>query len=106
MDHINESVDVIVQYAANDNSAARQMSPLPLSGFISSRPLYSIQQQDIFSMRQYFREKNWLLLPTYANFNTMYLCPVREFEEKVSEPLLRSNSYRLIREYSATNKDD
>src|SRR5271156_3747070 len=107
MDQINESVDILVQYGGdNDQTDRSQMIKLPELNFLSTRPLYSIQQQNIISIRKYFKDKNWLLLSTYATLNTMYLCNQIELEQKVSEHFLQTQAYTLIQEFSDMNRDD
>jgi len=107
MDQINESVDILVQHRADDDHSNQvQMIKLPQLNFISTRPLYSIQQRDILSIREYFKDKNWLLLQTYTTMNTMYLCNKHEFEQKLSEYFIQTNAYTLIKECSEMNQDD
>jgi hypothetical protein len=72
----------------------------------STRPLYSIQQRNIASIRQYFKEKNWLLLSTYATMNTMYLCNKIEFEQKLSEYLIQTKAFTFMKDCSEIDQDD
>jgi hypothetical protein len=104
MDQINESVDIIVQYGRADH--IEKMIKLPYLNFISTRPLYSIQQRDIVSIRQYFNDKNFLLLPTYATMNKMYLCDKTEMDQKVAEHFLQTKAYTLIHDCIDMNQDE
>ncbi|UJR13947.1 hypothetical protein I4U23_000950 [Adineta vaga] len=57
---------------------------LPELSFKAARPLYSIQHHNIWSIRQYFEQKDMLLFPTFATINAYYLCYKREFHDKIS----------------------
>ena len=102
MNYINESVDILVQYGDFDTDHANsvQMTQIPQWNTESKRPLYSVHKQNLSTVREYFHEKNWLLLTTSTILNAMYLCPRMEFEQKVSDHLMKSNAYKLIKECS------
>jgi len=107
MDQINKSVDILVQHGdISEHSDSVQMTLLPQLNSVSKRPWYSVQQRTISLVRQYFTEKNWLLLPTATIINNMYLCPKIEFEEKVSNHFTQTNAYKLIRDCSDTSQRD
>ena len=101
MDQINESVDIIVQYGSADRK--QKMIQLSHLNFISPRPLYSIHHRDILSIREYFKEKNYLLLTTYATMNQMYLCSKIEMDQKVSEHFMQTKAYEIHHVYNNMN---
>ena len=102
MNQINESVDILVQYGdfVTDHVNSVQMTQIPQWNRESKRPLYSVHKQNLSTVREYFHEKNWLLLTTSTILNAMYLCPRMEFEQKVFDHLIKSNAYKVIEECS------
>lgn len=106
MEHINESIDLLVLYDDDDddNEDRDLLVRMPSWNIRSTRPLYSVREKDLHTVRAYFAKKNWILLSVFSTVNTMYLCRRRDIEEKVSEHFRRTQAYLLLQEQQTTDE--
>lgn len=110
MNQITESVDVLIRYGNTITCDKRTipMSQIPQFNSVSTRSLYSIDKENLSMVRDYFQEKNWLLLTSSTTMHTLYLCPRIEFEQRVSDHFMNNNNnnaYTLIKDCSGMTSE-
>ncbi|CAF1338859.1 unnamed protein product [Adineta steineri] len=110
MDQINQAVDIIVQYIGGNHRQHQddtvEMTRIPQEHTPSKRPVYIVRQRDITKIQTYFRNKNWLLLPSCTIADTMYLCDQVEYTQKVTKHLQETQAYKIVKRLQSFNGDD